>query len=334
MIPSQLLGIFLRFRIERIAIASDVEKAFLQVRLYEVYRDATRCLWLYDHKSPPFPNNIKTLRFARVIFGLNKPPFFLAGTVRFHLGPYKEEAELISQHKDNLYADNLVVTVDELEEAFQSYLRIKQIFNDFNMNLREFASNNIDLMERIPSVDKADSKLPKVLGIPWNIKVDCLQITCMTRTNQRITKRTMASTLASVYEPMSFLKPLLHKAKVFLRSPWKDKYNWDHILPDSCKDEWITICTKKQGFTKPLPRCLGTKNAKYILVTFADASVEALTTCIYLRCKNATNLLMAKSKLSLLKSASTVRRMELDAVTLALRLTNAVLTQLQWTLEI
>ncbi|KAJ1357793.1 hypothetical protein KIN20_016025 [Parelaphostrongylus tenuis] len=40
-------------------------------------------------------------------------------------------------------------------------------------------------------------------------------------TSQPITKRTVASTLASVYDPMGFLLPLLHQAKVFLRSLWK-----------------------------------------------------------------------------------------------------------------
>ncbi|VDM64568.1 unnamed protein product [Angiostrongylus costaricensis] len=275
-ILSQLFGILLRFRIGRIAITSDVEKTFVQVRLHEDDRDATRCLWLHDYRLPPFPNNIKTLRFTRVIFGLNTSPFLLAGTIHFHLDQYKEEAELVTQLKDNLYVDNLVVTLDDPEEAFQSYLRTKQIFNDLNMNLRRFASNNIDLMAKIPSDDKADTQLAKVVRIPWNTDSDCLLITCMTRANQRITKRTVASTLASVYDPMGFLSPLLHKTKVFLRSLWKDEYNWDHILPDARKNEWLAICTEMQGFTKPLPRCLGTKNTKYILFALFLSKREVL----------------------------------------------------------
>ncbi|VDO24310.1 unnamed protein product [Heligmosomoides polygyrus] len=49
----KMYGLLLRFRIGRVALISDVEKAFLQVRLHEVDRDATRCLWLGDHKKPP-----------------------------------------------------------------------------------------------------------------------------------------------------------------------------------------------------------------------------------------------------------------------------------------
>ncbi|VDK55184.1 unnamed protein product, partial [Cylicostephanus goldi] len=40
-----MVGILLRFRVPDIAVISDVEKSFLQVRLQEADRDATRCMW-------------------------------------------------------------------------------------------------------------------------------------------------------------------------------------------------------------------------------------------------------------------------------------------------
>ncbi|KAE9411809.1 hypothetical protein Angca_002122, partial [Angiostrongylus cantonensis] len=45
-------------------------------------------------------------------------------------------------------------------------------------------------------------------------------------------------------------------------------------------------------------------------------------------------LLMARSKLPSLKSTTTIAKMELDAVTITLCLTNAVLTQLRRTIAI
>ncbi|KAE9416988.1 hypothetical protein Angca_000461, partial [Angiostrongylus cantonensis] len=84
----ELFGILLRFRFGRFAITSDIEEAFLQVRLHEIDRDSTRCLWLHDHRRPPTPNNIKTLRFTRITFGLITSPFLLAGTIHFHLDQY------------------------------------------------------------------------------------------------------------------------------------------------------------------------------------------------------------------------------------------------------
>ncbi|KAK5970963.1 hypothetical protein GCK32_012130 [Trichostrongylus colubriformis] len=46
-----------------------------------------------------------------------------------------------------MYVDNLVLTVDTVDEAIQYYQRSKQMFQDLNMNLREFASNDISLMQ-------------------------------------------------------------------------------------------------------------------------------------------------------------------------------------------
>ncbi|KIH43762.1 hypothetical protein ANCDUO_26226, partial [Ancylostoma duodenale] len=131
----QLFGVLLRFRIGKIAITSDVEKAFLQVRLHENDRDYTRCLWLRNHRLPPTPNNIKVLRFTRVTFGLNTSPFLLAGTIHFHLDQYKEDPQLVPEIKENLYVDNLILTVDTPEESLYVYFKTKQVFNDLKMNL-------------------------------------------------------------------------------------------------------------------------------------------------------------------------------------------------------
>ncbi|KAK6735279.1 hypothetical protein RB195_018457 [Necator americanus] len=87
-------------RIGQIAIISDVEKAFLKVRLQEVDRDATRCLWFRDHNSPPTLDNIQTFRFTRVTFGIKSSPFLLAGTTYYHLDNHTEEAPLCERRSN------------------------------------------------------------------------------------------------------------------------------------------------------------------------------------------------------------------------------------------
>uniref|UniRef100_A0A7I4Y5S6 DUF1758 domain-containing protein n=1 Tax=Haemonchus contortus TaxID=6289 RepID=A0A7I4Y5S6_HAECO len=103
MILPPLFGILLRFRIGTIGIISDVEKAFLQVRLHESDRDATRCLWLHNYEKPPTLENIWTLRFTRVTFGLNSSPFLLAATTHYHLNSYTNDKRLVEEIKNNLF---------------------------------------------------------------------------------------------------------------------------------------------------------------------------------------------------------------------------------------
>ena len=54
------------------AIAGDIRKAFLQVRIREQDRDALRFHWL-DSKDPL---RVRTYRFTRALFGLGPFPRF------------------------------------------------------------------------------------------------------------------------------------------------------------------------------------------------------------------------------------------------------------------
>ena len=62
-----ILDIVLRFRAYRVAVAANVEKAFLMVSVCEEDRDALRFLWVDDvEKTSPVP---VVMRFTRVVFG-------------------------------------------------------------------------------------------------------------------------------------------------------------------------------------------------------------------------------------------------------------------------
>ncbi|VDK45408.1 unnamed protein product, partial [Cylicostephanus goldi] len=323
-----LYGILLRFRIGQIAMISDVEKAFLQVRLHEEDRDATRCLWLKNHRQAPSPNNVQTLRFTRVTFGLMPSPFLLAATTHYHLDQYKD-TKLVKEMKENLYVDNLILCTDQTEGAIKLYHTTKGMFQDLKMNLREFVSNDKETMQAIACKDKSPELAPKVLGIKWDSVKDAFAITCRMKKGTNTTKRTVASTIASVYDPMGYLTPLLHKAKVFLRSLWQQSFDWDTSLPKKLTDEWEQITQDADGFEKSISRCLCPKETEHEIIAFADASSEAISTCIYLRSKDQASLLIAKGKLPTLKSTITMPKMELNAVTLAMRVANSTITQLQ-----
>ena len=67
------MDIMLRFRVHKVAIAADIEKAFLMIAVAPRDRDVLRFLWLDDvDKQVP---NIITFRFTRVVFGVSSSPF-------------------------------------------------------------------------------------------------------------------------------------------------------------------------------------------------------------------------------------------------------------------
>ncbi|KAK6730280.1 hypothetical protein RB195_007005 [Necator americanus] len=249
-------------------------------------------------------------------------------TTHFHLDHYKKDIQLVTEIKDNLYVDNLLLTADTTEEAVRIYKRTKMIFNDLKMNLREFVSNKEEVMGAKDSKDRSSKKSLKILGIKWYTSTDQFEIACTVSLEKNVTKRTVASAITSIYDPKSWIIPLIHKAKIFLQSLWKDQLLWDTRLPIDRVREWESICSNIDGFRKTFPREVTTRFSEAVLIIFADASSEAIASCVYLRVQSRTSLLMGKGKLPSLKSSITMPKMELNAMTLAMRLTNSVLSQI------
>ena len=65
-----MYALLLRFRIKRIRINANFEKAFLQVGLQEQDQNVTRFLWIKDTKTKEINNNLETYRFIRILFGI------------------------------------------------------------------------------------------------------------------------------------------------------------------------------------------------------------------------------------------------------------------------
>ena len=85
--------ILLRFRLHRVALIADIEKAFLMVSVAKDDRDSLRFLWIDDIlKENP---EVVTFRFTRVVFGVSSSPFLLNATIRYHLEANLEITHLL-----------------------------------------------------------------------------------------------------------------------------------------------------------------------------------------------------------------------------------------------
>ena len=87
-----LSALLMKFRVPQIAMTADIEKAFLQVELSEVDRDATRFLGIKNIQEPiDVEGNIECYRFRRVLFGASPSLFLLGATLRNHLHRQKDD---------------------------------------------------------------------------------------------------------------------------------------------------------------------------------------------------------------------------------------------------
>ena len=87
------------------AVAGDLRQAFLQVRIREEDRDATRFHWLRDLES----KEVETLRFTRALFGMSTSPFLLGGVIEQHLNNLQHKyPDTVEEIRGSLYVDDLI----------------------------------------------------------------------------------------------------------------------------------------------------------------------------------------------------------------------------------
>ena len=75
----------MKFRIFKVGIVADIEKAFLQILIATEDRDATRFIWLKDIQNAVIEDNLQHYRFLCILFRASPSPFMLNATLGHHL---------------------------------------------------------------------------------------------------------------------------------------------------------------------------------------------------------------------------------------------------------
>ena len=103
-----IVDIILRFRLHKIALVGDIEKAFLTVSVDEEDRDVLRFLWLDDiEKELP---KLVVMRFTRVVFGVLSSPFLLNTTIHHRMKQYESmDAPFIQKFERSIYVDDVTL---------------------------------------------------------------------------------------------------------------------------------------------------------------------------------------------------------------------------------
>ncbi|XP_071171227.1 uncharacterized protein [Mytilus edulis] len=210
-----LCGIFMRFRLNQVAIVADIEKAFLQVGLPKGDRDVTRFLWLKNYKDRYASDTNLQDRFCRVPFGIISSQFLLAATVESHLDKY--QSPIARKIKDNIFVDNFISGCTSVAESLEFYSEAKHIFQNASMNLRERVSSSKMFNELLPTKDRTDVFEICVLCHFWNTDIDVIYVKSAKNTmcSGISTKRKTLSELAEVFDPMGFFSPVIVSGKIF-----------------------------------------------------------------------------------------------------------------------
>ena len=333
-ILDDLCGLLMRFRVHKVALVSDIEKAFLQVRLQMSERDVGRFLWVLDTTKPPTGKNVVHYRFTSVFFGAVSSPFLLGATIDTHLR--RAEGATAKKIQANIYVDNVITGEADVQSAINHYREAKSLFSGASMNLREFYTNSIAVRDQFAPEDRGNSKEPKILGIKWDLETDTMRCCGLKPEDTgKVTKRRITQHVAELYDPCGWFAPVVVTGKLLIQELWKLDLAWDEPVPTDISARWQKVRNELSRIAElPIPRFLGeTQSVRLELHAFCDASQLASAVCVYLRKEGSESttcdILFAKTRLAPLKPPQTIPRLELVALVMGANLIDFVERQLR-----
>ena len=230
-------------------------------------------LWLENPKDSH--SKIIMYRFCRVVFGLNASPFLLNGTLRHHISKYNSiDPESVRKLLDSLYVDNLVTGEDDSNEAYKLFGKARERMANAGFRLRKWLTNDKDLRDKISAIENfsaknkmSESKLmlaadsdesyakqtlgigsklnsghEKVLGLSWDIESDnfIFQFSKLADAAEKVdlTKRNLLSLLASQFDPIGWIGPVIICMKMLFQDICRENIEWDVKLEGQFKHKW------------------------------------------------------------------------------------------------
>ena len=345
-LQKNLFDVLVRFRRNPIALACDIKEMFLQIEVQEKDRSYFRILW----RNLDVDQEPQEYEFNRVVFGKNAAPmeaqYVSQENARRHENKFPAASQTVLK---STYMDDSLDSVENDRQGIELYEQLKELWELAGMKARKWISNSPDVMAAIPTEDRAieftinDSQDPvtKTLGLSWNSVDDVLTIPKSSKPAEfEVTKRNVLSKIATIFDPLGFISPVVVRAKIMLQELWSRGYEWDEEVTDELAHQicdWFNRLSNVAEIS--VPRSL--RELKPIVtsevVTFVDASKEAYGAVAYLRHgygdgSVTSRMIASKSKVAPLTPV-TIPRLELMAAVLGLRLTQSIVKVLELNLR-
>ncbi|KAK3729904.1 hypothetical protein QZH41_006241 [Actinostola sp. cb2023] len=246
------------------------------------------------------------------------------------------------------YMDDLIHSCPSAEVAAQSIKELDEVLATGSFKIKEWICSSEDLRNQLSIATESASETPKTsvvnldgeeegtktLGVGWNPQTDMLSFASKEIKLERLTKRSILSSISKLYDPLGLASAVTIKARIALQDIWRSKqFDWDDILPDDTSSTWKKLFDEIESLKSvQIPRCVRPSDVSgpSELHVFADASGAAFGAVAYLLWPTSqgpeVRLVSAKAKVAPLRQ-STIPRLELMAALIASRLAQTIYTE-------
>ncbi|XP_044583145.1 uncharacterized protein LOC123264093 [Cotesia glomerata] len=271
-VQDNLFTILLRFRIYVYAMTSDIAQMYRQIRVHPNHHKFQRIFHYHNDR-------ISTFDLQRVTFGVSAAPFLATRTVNQLADDERHNfpnASIVL--KRDLYVDNLLTGTNSLPEILQLRDEIIQLTFDLDCAIN-------------------DDPISKTLGIVWNSLTDEFIYTDNSLGSlKKMTKRTILSDIAKIFDPLGILGPVVLAAKAMVQACWKAKVHWDEAVPQELHTRWCKFAEQLPLIREfAVERNIVIPNAINIEIHgFCDASKIGYGACLYERSMNQQAQLLSR----------------------------------------
>lgn len=290
---------------------------------------------------------MKIYKLNTVTYG-TKPAAFLAIRAMHQLAADEEEKYPLGAKivRRDFYVDDMISGGDSIEEVLAIRQEVSALLQKGDFIIRKWCSNVPAVLDGVASEDVEQflkfhdgTDVTKTLGLIWDPKSDNFIFSFTPADDWKVvTKRSILSSIARLYDPLGLIGPVITKAKIFMQHLWKLELQWDESLPQSLHSSWLEYISKFDlVYRFTFPRYVSIPESNVQIHAFCDASLAAYGACVYVRSKRGevvnSVLLCSKSRVSPLKSL-TVPKLELSAACLLADLLDVVIKSLSFKCEV
>lgn len=334
-LQQDLFSILVRFRTFQVTLKADIAKMYRQILVDRSETPLQRILW---RDNPT--DDIQTYELLTVTYGTASGSYLAIKTLH-HLANLEKDSfpKASAILLRDFYVDDLLTGADTVEEARIIRDELIALLKRGGFDLRQWSSNSQEILQDMRSDPSADSifsldkeETTKTLGIQWNSREDAFQYSIpIAPKSSTVTKRTMLSSIAQIFDPLGLLGPVIISAKILMQRLWQLQIDWDQSVPLEIHTKWTEYQAELQALNHlKIPRKIINKSVDSDIEIhgFSDACQEAYGACIYIRCSNrdgthSTQLICSKSRVAPLKNIS-LPRLELCGALLLAQITSRV----------
>ena len=388
---ADILKLLVKFRWCKVAVTGDVRRMYLSIQVRPEDRRFLRFFWRANETEP-----LREFQFVNLPFGLADAPYSATECLKAHVKKYlKLYPDAAQRFLDSRYIDDYLDSLPDVDDAIKTIKCIQDFMQDGNFKVAKWASNSAAVLEELPP----ESRLPvnslavggsknseeennnesavacvnsheervlnsiAALGVLWHVKDDFLAIkpgNVLKNQTKKTSKRTIASAVASVYDPLQLSAPYLITCKRLLQVIWQRhadevlqaKTNgaspeaimrlrhrqWDQPLPPDVAGSFeVWVRQLPDILEMRVPRCIVAEDRSVVsreLHVFSDASPFAFAAAVYVKAtydsgEPTIRLLTAKSRVAPADLMNNMPRLELLGALIASRLAKHVLSSLR-----